>query len=28
LKKATACVVYAKYPSYFEINLERGVILE
>ena len=28
LKKATACVVYAEYPSYFEINLERGVILE
>ncbi|CAC5381014.1 unnamed protein product [Mytilus coruscus] len=28
LKKATACVVYAEYPSYFEINLERGIILE
>lgn len=28
LKKATTCVVYAEYPSYFEINLERGVILE
>lgn len=28
LKKAAAYVVYAEYPSYFEINLERGVILE
>lgn len=28
LKKATACVVYAEYPSYFQINLERGIILE
>lgn len=28
LRKATTCVVYAEYPGYFEINLERGVILE
>jgi len=28
LQKATTCVVYAEYPSYFEVNLERGVILE
>lgn len=28
LKKATACVVYAEYPGYFEINLKRGLILE
>jgi len=27
-KKATTCVVYAEYPSYLEINLERGAILE
>lgn len=28
LKKATTCIVYAEYPSYFEVNLERGVVLE
>ncbi|CAC5384277.1 unnamed protein product [Mytilus coruscus] len=28
LKKATTCVVYAEFPAYFEINLERNIILE
>lgn len=28
LPHATTCVVYAEFPSYFEINLERNIILE
>ena len=28
LQKATTCVIYAEFPAYFEINLERNIILE
>jgi len=28
LQKTTTCVVYAEFPAYFEINLERNIILE
>lgn len=28
LPAATTCVVYAEFPAYFEINLERNIILE
>lgn len=28
LAKASTCVVYAEFPAYFEINLERNIILE
>lgn len=28
LQKSTTCVVYAEFPAYFEINLERNIILE
>lgn len=28
LPKATTCVVYAEFPAYFEVNLERNIILQ